>query len=101
MGSRIELHDVLKALLGSTNVYYQPPSTVTMQYPAIVYSRDSMASKYANNYVYNVTTAYGIIVIDRNPDSLIPGKVALLPTAKHTSNYIADNLNHDTFTIQF
>jgi len=101
MDRRVELHNILVEVLGSSNVYYQPPSTKTLVYPAIVYSRDSMGSKYANNYVYNVTIAYGIIVIDRNPDSTIPGKVALLPTCKHTSNYISDNLNHDTFTIQF
>ena len=72
-----------------------------MNYPAIVYSRDSIGSKYANNNIYGTTIKYGIIVIDKNPDSLIPGKVALLPTAKHTANYISANLNHDTFTIQF
>ena len=101
MGSRIDLHNVLVAVLGSGNVYYQPPSTVTMNYPAIVYSRDAIDSKYANNNVYGTTIKYGVIVIDKNPDSLIPGKVALMPTAKHNSNYISNNLNHDAFTIQF
>lgn len=101
MASRIELHKVLALVLGSSNVYYQPPSTMTMSYPAIVYSRDAMATKYANNAVYGVTTAYEVIVIDKNPDSLIPGKVALLPTCKFNSNYVADNLNHDAFTIQY
>jgi len=101
MASRLKLHEVLVELLGSTNVYYQPPSTVTMKYPAIVYSRDGIGSKYANNNVYGTAVIYGIIVIDKNPDSLIPGKVALMPTAKHNSNYISNNLNHDAFTIQF
>lgn len=101
MASRIELHKVLVEVLGSDHVYYQPPSTVTMIYPAIVYSRDSIGSKYANNNVYGTTIGYGVIVMDKNPDSLIPGKVALLPTAKHSANYIKDNLNHDAFTIQF
>ena len=101
MSSRIELHKILALTLGSVNVYYQPPSTLIMSYPAIVYSRDSMASKYANNNVYCVTTSYEVIVIDKNPDSAIPGKVALLPTCKFNVNYIKDNLNHDAFTIQF
>jgi len=101
MASRIELHKVLAALLGSSNVYYQPPSTMTILYPAIIYSRDDMTSKYANNNVYNVITAYEVIVIDKNPDSLIPGKVALLPTCKFNTNYVADNLNHDAFTMQY
>jgi hypothetical protein len=101
MASRIELHKLLVAVLGSSNVYYQPPSTIIMSYPAIVYSRDDMSSKYANNNVYDVITAYEIIVIDKNPDSIIPGKVARLPTCKFNVNYIKDNLNHDAFTIQF
>jgi hypothetical protein len=101
MASRLELHTKLEVILGSKNVYYQPPESMIMVYPAIVYSRDTMASKYANDNVYNISTAYEVIVIDRDPDSEIPGRVALLPTCKFNANYTKDNLNHDAFTIQF
>ena len=101
MASRLELQLVLEELLGLTNVYYQPPSTVIMKYPAIVYSRDMMGITFANDKVYTTETAYEVIVIDKNPDSIIVGKVAKLPTAKFNRNYTADNLNHDVFIIHY
>lgn len=101
MASRLELQQVLETILGSKNVYYQPPSTVKMSYPAIVYSRDNINARFANNKIYTINKTYEIIVIDRNPDSLVVDKVALLPSCKFSRNYTADNLNHDAFTILF
>jgi len=101
MGKRLELHAKLKEILGSSNVYYQPPSTISMQYPAIVYSRDTMSSKYADNSVYTTETAYEVIIIDKDPDSSIIGKVAAMPTARFNRNYTVENLNHDAFTIHY
>jgi hypothetical protein len=101
MGSRLELQTVLETILGSRNVYYQPPSTIKMQYPAIVYSRDTLKSKFANDNIYTVDKSYELIIIDKDPDSIIIDRVAALPTCKFSRNYISDNLNHDAFTIQF
>jgi len=101
MPSRLELQTVLENILGSTNVYYQPPETITMKYPAIVYSRDIIENIFANNNVYKTGTAYEIIVIDKDPDSAIVGVVANLPTCRFTRNYTIDNLNHDVFIIHF
>ena len=42
MGTRIELQSKLEELLGSRQVYYQPPETVKMEYPAIVYSKSNI-----------------------------------------------------------
>ena len=40
MARRLELQNLLANLLGTNNVYFQPPPTVQMEYPAIVYHRD-------------------------------------------------------------
>lgn len=101
MASRLLLQVVLEELLGSTNVYYQPPSSVIMKYPAIVYSRDMMTNRFANDSVYTTETSYEVIVIDKNPDSLIIEKVATMPTCRFNRNYTADNLNHDVFIIHY
>ena len=42
MMSRERLSAILHEVLGSDNVYYQPPESVKMKYPAIVYTRDSI-----------------------------------------------------------
>lgn len=101
MGSRLELQVLLETILGSRNVYYQPPETIKMNYPAIVYSRDRIKPGFANNNVYTIAKSYEIIVIDKNPDSLIVDKVAAMPACMFSRNYTVDNLNHDAFTIQF
>jgi len=42
-----------------------------------------------------------VTVIDRNPDSDLPGKVAELPMCTFNRFFTADNLNHDVYTIFF
>jgi hypothetical protein len=101
MGTRAELHEVLKDVLGSDNVYFQPPPTIQMSYPCIVYSRDDIQTDFSNNYPYTNKTRYSVTVIDRNPDSSIPGDVAKLQMCSYDRFYVADNLNHDAFKLFF
>lgn len=101
MDRRPNLHTQLVNLLGSRNVYFQPPPSVQMRYPAIVYSRSDIDTKYANNAVYLNDVAYQIIVIDSDPDSEIVMKVANLPKCRFNRHYVSDNLNHDVFTIYY
>ena len=101
MSERTELHNLLVATLGSNNVYFQPPASLQMTYPCITYKRDTIKTKYANDKPYSNATRYLVTVIDRNPDSSIVEKIKLLPKCSFNRNYIADNLNHDVFTLFF
>jgi len=101
MSNRLLLQNTLEQILGSRNVYYQPPESILMVYPAIVYSRDTIDNNFANDKVYTSKTAYEIIVIDKDPDSVIIEKIALLPTCRFNRNYTINNLNHDVFKIYF
>ena len=101
MKNRLELHEILCDCLGSRNVYFQPPESIKMQYPAIVYSRDDIENEHANNGVYMQSTAYNVIVIDADPDSEVVTKVSRLPMCIYDRHYAADNLNHDSFTLYF
>ena len=49
MSRRTELQTLLEEILGSKNVYFQPPDTVSMKYPAIVYSLNRIDKKAAND----------------------------------------------------
>ena len=98
---RLELHELLAELLGSRNVYYQPPESVRMKYPAIKYSRDDIQNTFANNSVYMQQYAYEITVIDEDPDSEIVDKISKLPTARFERHYTSDDLNHDIYKIIF
>lgn len=99
MASRIQLQAELEGILGSRNVYYQPPASVKMSYPAIVYSRNDIQNDFANNNVYTQNRSYEVIVIDKNPDSEIVDKISQLPMCRFDRHYTSDNLNHDVFTI--
>lgn len=101
MATRINLQNVLEELLGSRNVYYQPPESLKMNYPAIVYARKTIDNSYANNSVYKQNYAYEITVIDKNPDSEIVNKVSKLPTCRFDRHFKSDNLNHDVFTLYY
>lgn len=99
MGSRIELQDLLENILGSRNVYFQPPASVHIDYDAIVYSRKNIENTFANNSVYKQNDAYEIIAIYEDPDSDLPRKLSKLPMCSFDRHYTADNLNHDVFTL--
>jgi hypothetical protein len=101
MHPRTELQTILEGLLGSRHVYFQQPSTTQMVYPCIVYGRSSANTSFADNQPYTYEKRYIVTVIDKNPDSLIPDKVARLPKCVFDRHYTADNLNHDVFTLFF
>lgn len=101
MGSRLELQTLLESVLGSRNVYYQPPASVRMNYPAIVYFRSDIENDFANDSAYIQSLAYEVIVIDEDPDSNIVMRVSRLPMCRYDRHYTSDNLNHDVFTLYF
>jgi hypothetical protein len=99
MAPRLQLQSLLETI--AEHVYFQPPSNLKMEYPCVVYHRDFAETEHADNGPYRHTQRYLLTVIDRNPDSLIPAKVALLPMCSYNRFFIADNLNHDVYTIFF
>lgn len=101
MASREDLQVLLEEILGSENVYFQPPEDMKLSYPAIVYSRDDIQNTHANDGVYHQNNLYSITVIDRDPDSEIVSKISTLPLCRYSRNYKADNLNHDVFELYY
>lgn len=101
MAQRLELQALLENILGSENVYFQPPNNVSMLYPSIVYQRDFYDIRHADDISYKSQKRYQVTVIDRDPDSVIPDKIAALPTCSFDRFFIADNLNHSVFNLFF
>ena len=101
MLSRLKLQTLLEELLGSRNVYFQPPASVQMKYPAIVYGLEDIENTYANDGVYLSQRKYSVTVIDEDPDSEIVGKIAQIPSIRFNRHFESDNLNHDVFILQF
>ena len=99
LNDRLELDALLCEILGSSNVYFQPPESVKMKYPAIVYSRNRIENVSADNVIYKQDVSYSITVIDRDPDSEIVERMSKIPKIMYDCSYVADNLNHDVFTL--
>ena len=101
MATRQELQAKLEELLGSRNVYYNPPETLKISYPAIIYYKSKIETRKANNSTYSKNTRYDITVIDRRPDNPVIDKLMELPYCSYDRPYKADNLNHDVLTIYY
>jgi hypothetical protein len=99
MGQRLELHQILEGL--APNVYFQPPTNIQLKYPCIVYKRDFATTFFADNDPYKQTLRYMVTVIDRDPDSAIPAKVADLRMSSFNRFFTADELNHDVYVVYF
>lgn len=96
---RLALHNELVRILGSNNVYFQPPENLIMKYPAIVYERYDLPVLNADNEKYLRNAKYRITVIDPSPDSSIVDELSKLKFAKFNRHFATNGLNHDVFLV--
>lgn len=101
MDRRLKLQTILENILGSRNVYFQPPSNTKLSYPCIIYNRSTIESRYANNAKYNTRVRYSLMLIGRSPESELVEELLKLPYCSYDRFYTADTLNHDTFTLYY
>lgn len=63
MSKRVELGKKLKEILGSDNVYFQPPDNLKMSYPCIRYRLEGGNAEYADNVPYRFSRQYELVFI--------------------------------------
>lgn len=96
---RLELQSILENLLGSKNVYYQPPENLKMEYPAIRYSKDNINNFYADDMKYNNRDSYNLTIISRYPDHPVIKEILKMNYTSFKGHYVSNNLHHDTIKI--
>jgi hypothetical protein len=102
---RLELHEILCEIInitepnGDRHVYFQPPESIKMKYPAIRYKLDDIDMKHANDRLYLRTPGYLMTLIDTKPNSKYVDLILNIPHCRFVNSYSADNLNHFTFHI--
>lgn len=107
MGTRLELQEKLENTMAEVDeryrkhVYFQPPANIKMAYPCIVYTLEMIDIDYADNGPYKHRNRYAVTVIDKNPDSDIPGKIAMYQLVSFSRKFENDNLNHYVFQLYF
>lgn len=95
--AREQLQELLESIC--PNVYFQPPSNIALQYPCIVYRRSSENVKWADNGRFSDYLRYEVTIIDRDPDSSIPGLLKATPLVSFDRHFASDDLNHDVFNL--
>lgn len=95
MLNRMKVQTILTEIVD--NVYFQPPESVKLKYPCIIYDLSEIRPEYANNSVYNIHDAYSITYITRKADDMNLAKVAMIPCVRHDRTYMSDGLYHHVF----
>lgn len=96
------LHLLLKELPYLANVYFQPPESVRLEYPCIIYKWDGNSDKHADDMVYKSKRHYQLVIVDSNPDSVIPDVFQKnFSYAKLDRTYTSDGMNHWVYSLYF
>ena len=98
--TRLTLQTALEEFLGVRNVYYQPPASIKLKYPCILYERSRINQMYADNISYLKNKEYMLTIIHNDADSTLPDDILeAFKLISFDRSYKADNLYHDVFTI--
>ena len=99
---RLEFHELLCTMLDSRNVYFQPPETIKLHYPCIVYSAGEDQILHADNYGYFKADCYEVQIIAKDPTfELFETFTSKWQYAREKVPFTADNLNHHNYTVYF
>ena len=101
--NRLELSDLLSSIMydcgEEPHLYFQPPESVKLEYPCIVYHLRTMTAKYADDKPYTINIGYDITYITRSPASQVPTRLVKEPMFGFDRYYPADNLHHYSYTM--
>ena len=95
-----EIRDLQLNNLGYQHTYFEPPEGTRMEYDAIVYKRQGIQVRKANNKTYGIRDEYLLTVISRDPETPMPEVIQ-----EHFMHcvpgrfFVSDNLYHFPFTI--
>lgn len=97
--NREDFHQFLLTLC--PNVYFQPPESMKIKYPCIIYALDALKPQYADNMSYLLHIPYSMRYITREADDELVYTLATLPKCRHGKPYGKDNLYHHPYTIYY
>lgn len=102
MARRLQLHEKLCSILGSRNVYFQPPESVKLKYDAIVYDVADRNDIRADDRQYRNMVGYDLTFITLDPDSPIPETLLnSFSRIRHSRSFSSGNLHHELFRIYY
>lgn len=102
---RLKLSKELHAL-GTDNVYYQPPSSVKIKYPCIIYEERPNDERYADDSVYLAHDNWDVTIVRNYVDrektaEIVENFKSHFKYRRHNQHFISDNLIHDVFQLTY
>lgn len=98
---RVELQRRLEKMLGTRNVYFQPPTGTKLQYPCIVYHLEKANDIHADDHLYRRLKMYSLTYITKNPEDPMCDMIDDIRYCSFNRFYTVDNLNHFVYTIYY
>lgn len=97
--TRKELQSALEGITGVNKVYFQPPESIRLEYPCIVYSIKNHGFNHANDDKYIGVDKYEAVLIQKTYNESLIKSILRMKFCSHDAEYLNDNLYHDAFTI--
>lgn len=97
--TRIDLHHMLVDMLGSDNVFFDPPEKFKLQYPCIVYSLEGFSDISADNIAYRRMRRYNLTYITPIPEDPFADELADLRYCTLNRPFISSDLYHWSYTL--
>lgn len=102
MDQRLELHDKLCDILGSKNVYFQPPESIKLNYPCIIYELGTDRTRAADDKKYLNFRQYSVTLIYKDPDCRLSDKILeVFNKCSFNRRFKTDNLYHSVFSLYY
>lgn len=83
-------------------MYFQPPESIKLKFPCIIYHKTGTHRVYSDNMLYLKKQKYQLTVVDEDPDSVIADDIVDAFEYCYITNYYnKDGLNHTTLTLNY
>lgn len=98
---RDKLQETLAGITGIRKAYFQPPASIQLKYPCIIYTYSNERILHANNSVYKEEDEYDVMLITKDPlPDEIMTEIRDLPYTRFSRHFVKDNLHHFSYTMR-
>ena len=99
--TRESLQCLLEKTIDSKQVYFQPPASIRIKYPCVVYELEDLTPVFADDLTYLLHNSYQITYMTHDPDDCVIKKIAGLPQIRFSRYFSADNLHHYVYIMYY
>lgn len=102
MERRYKLNEALQKVLGSNNVYFEPPENLKLNYDCIIYKRNRAKKFRADNKRYINHEFYELLIISKNPDNHIADELEKsFEYCEHQRSFTTNGLHHSVVYLYY